>query len=104
MMYVFEVKPHVKAKCTCGECYYLLNAVGAATCPGPDDLVNKPAHYNKGGIECIDTIKAATGDQFSAYLQGNAMKYLYRHRYKDNPVQDLEKAIWYINKLIEENK
>ena len=71
-----------------------------------DDVkVNSPKHYkHSGGIECIDTIKAATGDQFSAYLQGNAMKYLYRHRYKDNPIQDLEKAIWYINKLIEENK
>ena len=64
-----------------------------------DDPVNSPKHYNMhGGVECIDAIEAAVED-FPSYLQGNAIKYLYRHAYKGNPIQDLEKAIWYINRL-----
>jgi hypothetical protein len=67
------------------------------------DLVNKPPHYNnaKGGIECIDYIKQQLGSNFPAYLEGNAIKYLHRHKYKDANIQDLEKSIWYINKLKE---
>ena len=65
-----------------------------------DDLVNKPKHYNQSGIECIDAIEAATGDGFEFYLQGNILKYLWRYRYK-NQSQDLEKAAWYLEKLIE---
>lgn len=64
------------------------------------DNVNNPPHYNKAGIECIEAIAAATGDGFQYYLQGNIIKYLWRYRYK-NGIQDLEKAQWYLNKLIE---
>ena len=64
-----------------------------------EDMVNSPAHYNKAGIECIDAISAATGDGYEYYLQGNIIKYLWSYRYK-NGVQDLEKAQWYLNKLI----
>ena len=64
------------------------------------DNVNKPPHYNQSGIECIDAIQAATGDGFEYYLQGNIMKYLWRYRYK-NGIEDLKKAQWYLNKLIE---
>ena len=46
------------------------------------DMVNSPPHYNKSGIECIEAIKAMTGDGFQFYLQGNIMKYLWRYRYK----------------------
>ena len=63
-----------------------------------EDNVNHPEHYNKGDIECIDAIEAAVED-FASYCQGNALKYLYRHAYKGNPVEDLEKAIWYIERL-----
>lgn len=66
------------------------------------DNVNKPPHYNQSGIECIDAIQAATGDGFEYYLQGNIMKYLWRYRYK-NGIEDLKKAQWYLNKLIEVN-
>ena len=65
------------------------------------DMVNSPPHYNQAGIECIDAIRAATGDGYEYYLQGNIIKYLWRYRYK-NGVQDLEKAQWYLSKLIEE--
>ena len=68
---------------------------------GNVDMVNSPPHYNESGIECIDAISAALGDGFEYYLQGNIMKYLWRYRYK-NGVEDLKKAQWYLNKLIEE--
>ena len=71
-----------------------------------DDMVNSPAHYNKAGIETIDMIESVTGDGFEAYLQGNILKYLCRYKYK-NGAEDLEKAKWYLNRLIKtigENK
>ncbi len=64
------------------------------------DNVNQPPHYNQSGIECIDAIQAATGDGFEYYLQGNILKYMWRYRYK-NKTEDLKKAQWYLNKLIE---
>ena len=64
------------------------------------DMVNHPPHYNQKGIECIDAIESATDDGFEYYLQGNIIKYLWRYRYK-NGVQDLKKASWYLNRLIE---
>jgi|TARA_R100000951_G_scaffold28186_1_gene24182 hypothetical protein len=69
---------------------------------GNVDMVNSPPHYNQTGIECIHAISAATGDGFKYYLQGNIMKYLWRFDYKEKPVEDLEKARWYLDKLIEE--
>lgn len=65
-----------------------------------DDMVNHPAHYNKAGIETIDAIGAATNEGFKYYLQGNILKYIWRYEYK-NGVEDLEKAQWYLKKLIE---
>ena len=38
------------------------------------DMVNHPPHYNQYGIECIDAIKACTGEGFEYYLQGNIIK------------------------------
>tara|TARA_R110002050_G_scaffold3493_2_gene18410 strand:+ start:433 stop:732 length:300 start_codon:yes stop_codon:yes gene_type:complete len=64
------------------------------------DMVNSPAHYNASGIECIDGLEAMLGDGFKSYLQGNIAKYIWRYKYK-NGVQDLKKAQWYLNKLIE---
>lgn len=67
------------------------------------DPVDHPAHYTSGPIECIDAIRAAVGsDGFKAYLRGNIMKYLWRVGKKDNAVQDLKKARWYIDRLITE--
>ena len=65
-----------------------------------EDMVNHPAHYNKAGIETIDAIGAATNEGFKYYLQGNILKYIWRYEYK-NGVEDLEKAQWYLKKLIE---
>lgn len=63
------------------------------------DMINNPLHYNTSEIECIDAIEAMLGDEFPAYLQGNITKYLWRFKNK-NGVEDLKKAQWYLNKLI----
>jgi hypothetical protein len=39
---------------------------------------------------------------FMGYLEGNTKKYLHRYRYKETPLQDLRKAQWYLDRLIEE--
>jgi len=65
------------------------------------DMVNSPAHYNEANIETIDIIQSVTGDGFETYLQGNILKYICRYKYK-NGVEDLEKARWYLNRLIEQ--
>lgn len=67
------------------------------------DMVNSPPHYTQGDIECIDAIRAALGPEgFRAFLRGNIIKYNWRCDHK-NGVQDIEKARFYINKLIEEH-
>jgi len=66
-----------------------------------DDSVNRPAHYNQSGIECIDAIHAALGPEgFRNYCTGNALKYVWRHPYK-NGKEDVEKAIVYLTWLAE---
>lgn len=65
------------------------------------DPVNKPIHYNKGDVECIDGIEAMlTKEEFVGYLRGNSLKYRWRFPYK-NGIEDLKKAEWYEKKLLE---
>ena len=65
-----------------------------------EDVVNNPDHYNTGSIECIEGIQASmSAEAFAGYLKGNCMKYLWRYDYKGKPVEDLQKAGWYLNKL-----
>jgi len=63
--------------------------------PTPDP-VNHPAHYKVGGIETIDFIEAKKLN----YNIGNVVKYLTRADHKGNRKQDLEKALWYLNREI----
>lgn len=63
-----------------------------------NDMVNHPEHYTDGGIETIDFIEAKK----LPYHLGNAVKYVSRAG-KKNPektIEDLQKAIWYINRYI----
>lgn len=73
----------------------------AFQCPRPlidlADPVNHPSHYNAGKIEVIDFLL----DQKMGFLEGNVVKYLCRAPHKGNTLQDLKKAQWYLNKLIE---
>lgn len=67
------------------------------------DPVNNPSHYNQGGVECIEAIKAALGqDGFLAYCKGQVVKYLWRADHKGNALQDAEKAEWYLKRVIAE--
>ena len=66
--------------------------------------VNHPSHYNQGQIEVIDYIEnIGMGEDFCA---GNAIKYISRYKYKEKPLEDLQKAKWYVERLISyyENK
>jgi len=65
------------------------------------DDVDSPFHYNKGSIECVDAIEAAsTKEEFEGYVRANVLKYVWRFRYKDK-IKDLRKARWYLDKLID---
>jgi len=63
---------------------------------GEEDVVNHPKHYtsNDSGVECIQVT------EHMDFLLGNAMKYIWRAGLKDATVQDLRKAIWYIERKI----
>lgn len=65
------------------------------------DNVNYPAHY-QGRIEAIDAITVAVEglSGIEAVCTGNALKYLWRWKRK-NGIEDLRKAHWYIERLIE---
>lgn len=69
------------------------------------DPVNKPSHYTSGNVECIDAIESAVAGLpgKEAFLVGQVMKYVWRFD-KKNGVQDLEKAQWYLERLIEFRK
>ena len=60
------------------------------------DLVNNPPHYKShpSGVECSDIT------EHMGFNLGNALKYIWRADLKDNAIQDLEKAAWYINREI----
>ena len=76
--------------------------LGVADETTPPDMVNKPAHYVKGNMECIDFIRAIVSDltPYEAYCLGNVVKYLWRFKDK-NGVIDLDKAVRYIEFLKE---
>ena len=66
-----------------------------------EDVVNKPLHYNSGGVECIEAIEASMEPEaFQGYLKGNTLKYIWRMSYKGKALEDCKKAQWYLNKLI----
>lgn len=67
----------------------------------PPDLVNHPPHYKAGGVETIDFIEAKDLN----YRLGNVVKYVSRAGKKDSdPVQDLQKAAWYLQREIDARK
>jgi hypothetical protein len=67
------------------------------------DLVSHPKHYLKGGLECIEAIKAVvTGlEPFEAVCTANILKYVWRWKDK-NGIEDLKKCRWYLDRLIKE--
>ena len=68
-----------------------------------NDNVNSPNHYRQGGIECIEALIASMSQHgFRDCLKGNVMKYIWRYEHKGKAVEDIEKAIWYLNRLKDE--
>lgn len=64
--------------------------------------VNHPAHYNAGGIECIDAINACMSrEAFQGFCKGNCLKYLWRWEHKGK-YEDLKKARWYLDRMLAE--
>ena len=65
-----------------------------------DDPVNHPKHYTDGRIEVIEYIE----DKNLGFCLGNAIKYISRagKKEKDKEIQDLRKAVWYLERRIYE--
>lgn len=65
------------------------------------DNVDSPKHYTDGKYECIEVMQDIWGvDMVKDFCLGNAFKYIWRST-KKNGLEDLKKAKWYINKIIE---
>lgn len=62
------------------------------------DNVNHPAHYENGPFECIELT------QLYSFCIGNAIKYVWRHQQKGKPLEDLKKALWYLDRAIENHE
>ena len=62
-----------------------------------NESVNHPKHYNAGNIEVIDVID----DWHLGFYEGNIIKYVGRSQHKGQRLEDLKKAQWYLNRLIE---
>jgi len=67
----------------------------------PEDLINKPNHYHKGGIDVIGFAEQKfSKEELRGFYRINAIKYLTRYEMKGG-VEDLDKTIFYVNKLKE---
>jgi len=66
------------------------------------DNVNHPVHYARDGIEAIDAIEAMTSSMSGRYAPhaANVLKYVWRFERK-NGLEDIDKAIWYLNRMRE---
>jgi hypothetical protein len=61
-----------------------------------DDPINRPSHYNQSRFQPADVIDAWE----LSYSLGNVVKYICRHRHKNQPLEDLKKARWYLDREI----
>ena len=71
------------------------------------DMVNHPAHYTAGNVECIDALESMSvgyRDTVQAALAWQVVKYIWRSPLKGKPMEDLQKAQFYLNRLIEKVK
>lgn len=75
-------------------------ALAPATGSGATDSVNHPPHYTQhpSGVECIQVTECMN------FCLGNAVKYIWRADLKNDAIEDLEKARWYVSREIERRK
>ena len=89
-----------------GNCMRMTSAKAKEALFPDDDKVNNPSHYQsygKDGVDCITAMQAAFGKTAVAHFcLCNAFKYLWRHSSK-NGMEDIDKALWYLNKYKELN-
>ena len=76
--------------------YQDLWAVGQQAFPKIDQMINAPKHYTAGKYEVIDVIE----DWKLGFRLANVVKYIARAEHKGNPLVDLYKALWYLNREI----
>lgn len=70
-----------------------------------ENFVDHPTHYCQGSIECIDALNAMVegwSDSVSAVLAWQTVKYIWRHPFKGKPVEDLKKAQFYLERLVQQ--
>lgn len=70
-----------------------------------ENAVEHPQHYNRGSIECIDALNAMVEgwlDPVAAVLAWQTVKYIWRHPFKGKPVEDLKKAQFYLERLVQQ--
>jgi len=72
------------------------NALKTDKPPKKVEKVDHPSHYNLGDIEVIDAIESWC----LGFNDGNVVKYVARAKHKDNQLEDLKKARWYLNREI----
>lgn len=65
-----------------------------------NDNINSPKHYTAGKYEVIDVIE----DWDLNFRLANAIKYIARHKHKGKPLEDLEKALWYLQREVDQWK
>ena len=75
-------------------------AVAAPACPSSNTAVDHPPHYNVGKYEVIDVIE----DWRLGFNLGNVVKYVARAEHKGKDLEDLEKALWYIQRELARRK
>lgn len=73
------------------------NTITLGAVQEPVDMVNHPPHYKSGGIETIDFIESKGLN----YRLGNVVKYVTRADHKGDRMEDLKKALWYLQREIE---
>lgn len=69
------------------------------------NVVVHPPHYTAGSIECIDALNAMVEnwhDPVAAVMAWQAGKYIWRSPFKGNPKEDIQKAKFYLDRLIEQ--
>ncbi len=75
---------------------YVVATNGAAATSQKPDMVNHPPHYKQhpSGVECVDITEHMN------FCVGNAIKYAWRAGLKGDAIEDLKKAVWYLQREI----
>lgn len=70
-----------------------------------ENAIEHPQHYNRGSIECIDALNAMVegwDNPVASVLAWQTVKYIWRHPFNGKPVEDLKKAQFYLERLVQQ--